>query len=371
MRPELQPFVDEVRALVPADAELLDVHTHLGVDEDGHRIDLATLLRQLDSAGITRACVFPLHDPDRNPAYRIPNDRVFRWAEESHGRLIPFCRLDPADDPVAEAERCIARGARGIKLHPRAQSFGFGSGEVDGIFRVAEDAGIPILVHAGRGMTPIGEGLCNVALRHTGAPLILAHAGMADQAVFAHRLASHPAAFYDTSVFGALDLLELYARVPPERILFGSDPPYGKPLLGLYVTLRVATLAGVSTEGLRALLGGTATALLQGLPVPVPTTPLRPRTMTVAGPLARLHHYGSMAFADLLRGQIASARDTVALALSVCRDPDPGPAGPAIQRIRPALEAVAHALDRAGSRVPRDLLYLVAALAATEPAGVH
>ena len=28
-----------------------------------------------------------------------------------------------ADDPVAEAERCLARGARGIKLHPRAEHF--------------------------------------------------------------------------------------------------------------------------------------------------------------------------------------------------------------------------------------------------------
>ena len=79
--------------------------------------------------------MFPLHDPERQPAYRVPNDRVLAWAAESDGRLIPFCRLDPAEDPVAEGERCLAAGARGIKLHPRAQAFVFDGPEMDGDLR--------------------------------------------------------------------------------------------------------------------------------------------------------------------------------------------------------------------------------------------
>jgi len=369
MRPELAPFANELRLLVPEGAEVLDVHTHLGVDEDGHALDLAKLLHLMDGAGVARACVFPLNDPDRNPAYRIPNDRVLGWAAEAEGRLLPFCRLDPGEMPVAEAERCLARGARGIKLHPRAQTFGFDDRQADGIFRLAEEAAVPILVHAGRGMAALADGLCDVALRHPGAPMILAHAGIADQAVFASRLADHPAAFFDTSVFGPLDLLELYSRVPPERIIFGSDPPYGKPLLGLYVTVRAATAAGLAPDGIRALLGGTAAALLDGLPAPAPTRPLRPRTLELSGPLARIHLYGSMAFAELQRGERGDARETIGLALSVCRDPDPGPAAPALERLHAALEAVADALDRPGAPVPSDVLYLATALAVTEPAG--
>ena len=30
-----------------------------------------------------RALVFPLHEADRPPAYRVPNDRVLGWAAES------------------------------------------------------------------------------------------------------------------------------------------------------------------------------------------------------------------------------------------------------------------------------------------------
>ena len=75
----------------------------------------------------TRACsganVFALNEPDREPAYRAPNDRVLRWAAEAPDRLFPFVRLSLDEDPLGEAERCLALGARGIKLHPRAQAF--------------------------------------------------------------------------------------------------------------------------------------------------------------------------------------------------------------------------------------------------------
>ncbi len=366
MRPELAQFANEVRALVPDGMEILDAHAHLGTDEDGRSLDPPGLLRQLDYAGVRHACVFPLHDPDRRPAYRVPNDRVLAWAEASEGRLIPYCRLDPSDGPVAEAERCLARGARGIKLHPRAQAFRFDDGRADGIFAVAAEARVPILIHAGRGMAPCADELCGVALRHPGAPLILAHGGIADLAVFATRLADHPAAFFDTSVFGPLDLLELFARVPVERIVFGSDPPYGKPLLGLYVTLRCATAAGLDEADLRALLGGTMRAVLDGEAVAPPTPPRRLRTLTMAGSLARLYLYCAMAFAGLMQGQQESARDTLVLALAVCRDPHPESAGEALKRIRPVLISVMTALETDGARVPADALYLAAALAATE-----
>ena len=370
MRPELGQFEDEVHERTPHGTEILDVHTHLGADEDGSRLDLPTLLRQLDRVAIRQACVFPLHDPDRAPEYRAPNDRVLGWAADSGERLIPFCRLDPADGAATEAERCLARGARGFKLHPRAEAFGFDSAAIESVFRIAEHAGVPILIHAGRGMGPVADALCDVALRHPGAPLILAHGGIADQGVFATRLADHPAALFDTSVFGPLDLLELFARVPAERIVFGSDPPYGRPLLALYATLRCAAAAGLSEADIRAMLGGTMRAVLTGEPLPDPTAPRRPQTLTMTGSLARVHMYCAMAFAGVVQGQLASARDTLELARSVCRDPRPGGAAGALQRILRSLDAVILALDTPGQRVPSDVLYLASVLAATEPPSV-
>src|SRR6185437_7751885 len=236
----LAPFIAEVARLRPADAEVIDAHTHLGLDEDGRSLTLAQLLAQLDAAEARRACVFPLHDPERRPAYSLPNDRVLAWSGESEGRLVPFCRLDPAEDPLDEAERCLAAGARGIKLHPRAQEFVFDGPEMASVFALAEEASVPILIHAGRGLPPLADGLAELALTHPEAVLILAHGAICDQGILTTRLAEHPGVLYDMSCFFPLDVIELFARVPAERIVFASDPPYGMPATTLYLALRLA-----------------------------------------------------------------------------------------------------------------------------------
>ncbi len=258
----LAPFLAEGERLRPTGGEVFDAHTHLGLDEDGRSLDLRTLLSQLDAADARRACVFPLHDPERKPSYSVPNDRVLAWAGESEERLIPFCRLDPAEAPLAEGERCIAKGARGIKLHPRAQAFAFDGPEMDGIFTLAEEASVPILIHAGRGMPPIADGLANLALRHPKVVLILAHGAICDQGILTSRLADHPGVLYDTSCFFPMDLIELLARVPVERIVFASDPPYGLTSSGLYLALRIAAHAGLDEQATRAIVGGTIASLV-------------------------------------------------------------------------------------------------------------
>ena len=65
--------------------------------------------------------------------------------------LVPFCRLDPEADPLAEAERCLAAGARGIKLHPRAEGFTLDHPALRPVFALADERRLPVLVHAGRG----------------------------------------------------------------------------------------------------------------------------------------------------------------------------------------------------------------------------
>jgi hypothetical protein len=43
--------VAEVGDLLPADAVVVDAHTHLGRDEDGQELDLAVLIASLDEVG--------------------------------------------------------------------------------------------------------------------------------------------------------------------------------------------------------------------------------------------------------------------------------------------------------------------------------
>jgi len=363
----LAPFLAEVQRLRPANAEVLDAHTHLGLDEDGRSLTLPQLLSQLDAADARRACVFPLHDPERHPAYSVPNDRVLAWARESDGRLIPFCRLDPAESPLVESERCLAAGARGIKLHPRAQDFVFDSPEMDSVFALAEDARVPILIHAGRGLPPLAEGLVELALRHPGAVLILAHGAICDQGILTSRLADHPGVLYDISCFFPLDVIELFARVPAERIVFASDPPYGMPATSLYLALRLAQQAGLDGGATRGLLGGTMAALLDGRGLPPITPARRGPSITLSGRLARVYGYASLTGPALFAGVPEQALAMLDMALAACRDPAPGAVGEALQTIGSALSAAGVLLgSEDGVRPAIDLIYRAIVRAATE-----
>ena len=60
-----------------------------------------------------------MHEPDGYPA---ANDFVIDAAADSNGMLVPFCRVKPGDKALAEAQRALGRGAKGIKLHPAPSS---------------------------------------------------------------------------------------------------------------------------------------------------------------------------------------------------------------------------------------------------------
>src|SRR5205085_86928 len=196
--------------------------------------------------GVSRCNVFCLDEPDREPGFRAPNDRTLAFAERSNGRLIPFVRLDLTEAPIEEAERCLDRGARGIKLHPRAQKFLLDDERLTPVFAIAAERRVPILIHGGRGLPPIADHLARLHERYPEATLIIAHAGIADLSGLAGNFAGKPGVFFDTSVWSAIDLLSFFRLVPPEQIVYASDYPYGVQPQSLLNTLRSARSAGLT-----------------------------------------------------------------------------------------------------------------------------
>jgi predicted TIM-barrel fold metal-dependent hydrolase len=256
---------EQIKALLPEGCEPFDAHTHLGLDIDGHTLSVEQHLALMDGAGVCGANVFALNEPDREPAYRAPNDRVLRWAAEAPDRLFPFVRLSLDEDPVGEAVRCLDLGARGIKLHPRAQAFTVDDPRLDGVFALAHERKVPVLIHAGRGLPPgMPLQLGHVAERYPDASLILAHAAIVAQAGVGKLARSVENIFFDSSTWTPLDQLNLMSLVPPEQILWASDIPYGEPLAALNVFVRSARVSGASDELLRGMLRDNAMALLEG-----------------------------------------------------------------------------------------------------------
>src|SRR5437879_10985603 len=120
----------------------------------------------MDRYGISRCFVFCLDEPDRHPGFRAGNDRTLEFAQRSGGRMIPFVRLDLTEDPIGEATRCLDLGARGIKLHPRAQKFLLNDEQLSPIFALAAERSVPVLIHGGRGLPPIADDLARVFDRY-------------------------------------------------------------------------------------------------------------------------------------------------------------------------------------------------------------
>jgi hypothetical protein len=261
--------------------------------------------------------MFCMDEPDREPAFRAPNDRTLDFAERSGGRLIPFVRLDMNESPIEEATRCLDRGARGIKLHPRAQRFLLNDERLAPVFALAAERLVPILIHGGRGLPPIADDLSRLVHEYPEAQLIVAHAGIADMAALAGRLAGRKGVFFDTAVWSPVDLLDFFHQVPPEQILYASDYPYGRQPQSLLIGLRTALTAGLNEKQLRDMLAGNANRIAAGEEPLEPSTPSGTDEFSQSMALARIHQYLSMA-TPLLWTRQQDTIGVLGLALNAC-----------------------------------------------------
>jgi uncharacterized protein len=314
-------YDEELGVLLPPDALLFDAHVHVGRDIDGFSGPYDELVSFLQRYGFGHAFAFCMDEPDRHPAFRAPNDRTLEAAKRSNGLLIPFVRLDLGEEPIEEATRCLDRGARGIKLHPRAQKFLLNDERLAPVFALAAERRVPILIHGGRGLPPIADHLIRLVDAYPEAQLIIAHGGIADLAALADAFAGQPGVFFDTSVWSPIDLLDVFHLFSPEQGLYASDYPYGQQPTSLLIAVKVARLAGLSDEQLRNVLGRTAARIADGEAPVEPTAP-RPLPM-LEQPIsfARIHHYLAMA-TPLLWTRQSDTIGVLGLALNACRERD-------------------------------------------------
>lgn len=262
--PVLRWYEAERAALGGGDASavaVVDAHTHVGEhDPDTMRCSPQELIAHLEEAD-AHGVVFPLREPGGYPG---PNDAVIAAAAASDGRLTAFGRVDPAAEPAHEARRTLDAGARGLKLHPRGESFQLDDDRLLDVWALAHERRVPVLVHAGRGIPSLGAHAVQVATRYPGVRLILAHAGISDLAWIGRQAQELPNLYFDTSWWAPADLLSLFATVPAGQILFASDAPYGRTSITALEIVRIARQAGVADEQIRLVLGEQMQRLVRG-----------------------------------------------------------------------------------------------------------
>jgi uncharacterized protein len=314
----LERYAALALAELPPGMPVFDAHTHLGKDIDGMVGEREELLSIQRAYRTGRSFVFCLDETDRHPAFRAANDRTLAHAAAAPGELLPFARLDLDEGPVEEATRCLDLGARGIKLHPRAQRFLPDDPRLEPVFALAADRRVPVLIHGGRGLPPIADSLARLLDRYSPPALIIAHAGIVDLAAMARNFAGRTGVFFDTSVWSPLDLLDLYRLVPPEQVVYASDFPYGRQPNELLMAVRTARASGLDDAQLRAVLHDTGAGIADGNEPAMPTRPRGANELSHPVTFLRIHQYLTMATAMLWMRIPGDTHGMLGLALNAC-----------------------------------------------------
>ena len=204
--------------------------------------DPRKLLAQMDADGIERVGLINYVSPDVMGFTAECNDWMLRYASAERSRLIPFGSVHPAfsADVAGETRRLIDAGVRALKVHPphqllRANAYLFDQPTLADLYRVAEEAGVPVTIHTGTSVFPgarsrLGDPMDvdDVAVDFPKLKILLAHGGRPlwmEAAFFVVR--RHPNVYLEVSGIPPAKLLEYFPRLEElaAKTIWGTDWP--------------------------------------------------------------------------------------------------------------------------------------------------
>jgi predicted TIM-barrel fold metal-dependent hydrolase len=223
----------------------------------------------LSDSGVEYAVVLADYHPATTGV--APNERVAEYCGGTD-RLIPFACINPHlhPQPAAELSRCIDElGMKGLKLGPTYGHFYPHDAALYPAYEVAQEAGIPVLVHTGISVfkgSKLKYGaplfLDEIAVDFPDLVIVQAHSGRGfwyDEAFTLARY--HENVYLEVSGLPPQRLLDYFPQLErlADKVLFGSDYPGVPSLQGNIEAIRSLPLTARTRE---AILGGNAARLL-------------------------------------------------------------------------------------------------------------
>jgi uncharacterized protein len=166
-----------------------------------------------------------------------------RQAAEADPGIIPFTSVDFTIECDIEAalKQDIKNGAKGLKLHPIIQSEPLNSRKTFEAVEAFETYKLPVLFHSGVQSYYLGEEKASkqkpsygeleyarvLVAAFPGVPFIAGHAGLFQYKDTMALLGSFKNVYVDTSFQSPERVAELISVFGPERVMFGSDWPWG------------------------------------------------------------------------------------------------------------------------------------------------
>jgi len=204
--------------------------------------DAGKLLARMDADGVERVGLINYVSPDVMGFTGESNDWIVRYASADPARLLAFGSVHPrfSKDVAGDTARVIERGARALKVHPPHQQFRANAYQdalpaLAEVYRVAQDADVPVTIHTGTSVFPgarsrFGDPMDvdDVAIDFPKLTILLAHGGRPlwmDAAFFLVR--RHPNVHLELSGIPPAKLLEYFPRLEEiaGKTIWGTDWP--------------------------------------------------------------------------------------------------------------------------------------------------
>lgn len=245
---------------------VIDGHTHFAGPRKGFQpntVEEFTTIMDRNGIDAVVTCA-PYSSIGKDRTYDEANEFLAKSTEEAGGRIIPFMRVNPhlQENALSSIKKGAKQGFRGIKFHPRNEAFAVNSEEL--AFPIAELAvklGIPILIHTGEPDTygyaqPTLVG--DLADSFPDLTLVVGHMGkrLCEDAICVARWFDN--IILETSFRSHRDIARAVRRVGADRVVYGSDTPFGIPEVEM-LKIRVAD---ITAEEKRMVLGDNMARIL-------------------------------------------------------------------------------------------------------------
>jgi predicted TIM-barrel fold metal-dependent hydrolase len=207
------------------------------------------IVREMNELGIARSIVLPIDFPVLSD-----NAGAVLRAARTTERLVAFGSVHPyAKDVAKRLDDQLARGARGIKVHPAVQGVRPDDPRAMKLYRLCAERELPILWHCGPVdiETRYGRYCSQVKwyerpiAEHPKTTFVLGHSGalQMDQALALHR--RYPNVWLETSSQSLTNVSTIVTQADTSRVVYGSDWPFYHQAIALAKVL-------LATEGREA-----------------------------------------------------------------------------------------------------------------------
>jgi uncharacterized protein len=216
---------------------IIDIYASVGTAPDGNEFSAEGLIGSMEKAGIDKAIISSIsgglsgqQEANREAAkardHYPSRFACLAWANPMEGK--------PALDDVRN--RVKIEGFVGLKFHPFLNRYNFNDKVVYPFLRMAEELGVPVLVHTAHDEFSLPVRALDMARNFSSVPIIMGHAGLGDgpgrgalnlQAIIMASMAKN--LYVDTSWVDPWALRRGLSLLSSKKILFGTDAPLGGP----------------------------------------------------------------------------------------------------------------------------------------------